>query len=120
MWRFGTPDQHERFLVPAIRGEKIAALGITEPGAGSDVASIRTTARACPGSDEPDVLAELDRAARDARLGPIGGGTDEIMKEILSKGLGCSRTPVALSGAELRGRSPDRRRFPPGTDLCAI
>jgi acyl-CoA dehydrogenase len=31
---------------------------------------------------------ELARAARDARLGPIGGGTDEIMKEILGKTLG--------------------------------
>jgi acyl-CoA dehydrogenase len=34
--------------------------------------------------DEP----ELARAARDARLGPIGGGTDEIMKEILGRSLG--------------------------------
>jgi len=49
IWRFGTPDQHERFLVPAIRGEKIAALGITEPGAGSDVAGIRTTAQRVDG-----------------------------------------------------------------------
>ena len=49
VWRFGTPDQHKRFLVPAIRGEKIAALGITEPGAGSDVASIRTTAKPVDG-----------------------------------------------------------------------
>jgi acyl-CoA dehydrogenase len=49
VWKFGTPDQHERFLVPAIRGEKIAALGITEPGAGSDVASIRTVARPVDG-----------------------------------------------------------------------
>jgi acyl-CoA dehydrogenase len=31
---------------------------------------------------------DLQRAARDARLGPIGGGTDEIMKEILGKTLG--------------------------------
>ena len=45
VFKFGTPDQHERFLRPAIRGEKVAALGITEPGAGSDVASIRTQAR---------------------------------------------------------------------------
>jgi acyl-CoA dehydrogenase len=30
----------------------------------------------------------IERAARDARLGPIGGGTDEIMKEILGKQLG--------------------------------
>ena len=43
---------------------------------------------AWPADEEPDPLAELDRAARDARLGPIGGGTDEIMKEILAKGLG--------------------------------
>ena len=49
MYRFGTPDQHERFLRPAIRGERIAALGITEPGAGSDVASIRTDARTVDG-----------------------------------------------------------------------
>jgi citronellyl-CoA dehydrogenase len=41
----GTKDQIETFLKPAIRGDKIAALGITEPGAGSDVAGIRTTAR---------------------------------------------------------------------------
>ena len=31
---------------------------------------------------------ELERVARDTRLGPIGGGTDEIMKEILGKQLG--------------------------------
>jgi acyl-CoA dehydrogenase len=31
---------------------------------------------------------EVERAARDTRLGPIGGGTDEIMKEILGKQLG--------------------------------
>jgi acyl-CoA dehydrogenase len=30
---------------------------------------------------------EIERMARDARLGPIGGGTDEIMREILSKSL---------------------------------
>ena len=44
VWKFGSPDQHERFLRPAIAGAKIGALGITEPGAGSDVASIRTRA----------------------------------------------------------------------------
>jgi acyl-CoA dehydrogenase len=47
--RFGTDDQKQRFLAPAIRGELIAALGITEPGAGSDVAGIRTFARRVDG-----------------------------------------------------------------------
>jgi alkylation response protein AidB-like acyl-CoA dehydrogenase len=41
----GTEDQRQRYLAPGIRGEKIGALGITEPGAGSDVASLSTTAR---------------------------------------------------------------------------
>jgi acyl-CoA dehydrogenase len=49
IFKFGTPDQHERFLRPAIRGDRICALGITEPGAGSDVASIRTEARRVDG-----------------------------------------------------------------------
>jgi acyl-CoA dehydrogenase len=44
IWKFGTDEQHRRYLVPAIRGEKIGALGITEPGAGSDVAALTTRA----------------------------------------------------------------------------
>ncbi len=49
IFKFGTPDQHQRFLVPAIKGEKVSALGITEPGAGSDVAGIRTFAKKVDG-----------------------------------------------------------------------
>ena len=45
----GTREQKDEFLAPALRGEKIAALGVSEPGAGSDVASIRTTARRVDG-----------------------------------------------------------------------
>ncbi len=40
----GTHEQKERFVRPVLEGRKIAALGITEPGGGSDVANIRTTA----------------------------------------------------------------------------
>ncbi|MDO8519939.1 MAG: acyl-CoA dehydrogenase family protein [Deltaproteobacteria bacterium] len=43
--KLGTEEQKQEFLVPAIKGEKIAALGITEPSGGSDVAHLRTTAR---------------------------------------------------------------------------
>lgn len=42
--RKGTKEQIEKFVKPVIAGEKIAALGITEPGGGSDVANIKTTA----------------------------------------------------------------------------
>ena len=41
----GTPDQQAEIIPPVLRGEQIAALGITEPGGGSDVAALRTTAR---------------------------------------------------------------------------
>jgi citronellyl-CoA dehydrogenase len=41
----GTKEQKEEFLMPAIRGEKIAALGVSEPNAGSDVAAIETVAK---------------------------------------------------------------------------
>src|SRR5213082_439104 len=41
----GTDEQKKEFLAPALAGEKIAALGISEPDAGSDVAHLRTTAR---------------------------------------------------------------------------
>jgi citronellyl-CoA dehydrogenase len=41
----GTKEQIEEFLRPALAGDKIASLGVSEPAAGSDVAGIRTTAR---------------------------------------------------------------------------
>jgi alkylation response protein AidB-like acyl-CoA dehydrogenase len=41
---FGTEDQIDRWLKPALRGELIGAIGITEPDTGSDVAAIRTRA----------------------------------------------------------------------------
>jgi acyl-CoA dehydrogenase len=37
-------DQREKYLLPTVRGDKICAMAITEPGAGSDAASISTTA----------------------------------------------------------------------------
>lgn len=40
----GTEKQKRRFLEPVLAGEKIAALGITEPGGGSDVANLQTAA----------------------------------------------------------------------------
>jgi acyl-CoA dehydrogenase len=47
--RMGTEEQKIRFLPQVLAGEKIAALAITEPGGGSDVANIQTTAlRAIP------------------------------------------------------------------------
>ena len=43
--RFGTAEQRERYLKPALRGEKIGTLALTEPEAGSDLGAMRTRAR---------------------------------------------------------------------------
>ena len=43
--RFGSDALRREFLAPAISGEAVACVGVSEPGAGSDVAEIRTNAR---------------------------------------------------------------------------
>lgn len=42
--QWGTEEQKQKYLVPQAKGEKIGAFGLTEPGAGSDVAAIQATA----------------------------------------------------------------------------
>ncbi|WP_316205000.1 acyl-CoA dehydrogenase family protein [Bradyrhizobium sp. SZCCHNS3004] len=43
--RFGSDEVRQEFLAPAISGDYVACIGVSEPGAGSDVASIKTAAR---------------------------------------------------------------------------
>ena len=43
--RFGSDELRKEYLAPAISGEHVACIGVSEPGAGSDVASIKTTAK---------------------------------------------------------------------------
>jgi len=50
--RFGSDEVRKEFLVPAIAGDYVACIGVSEPGAGSDVASIKTAAR----SDDDDYV----------------------------------------------------------------
>ena len=43
--RYGSPEQRERWLAPLVSGAAVAAIAVTEPGTGSDVARVRSTAR---------------------------------------------------------------------------
>lgn len=52
----GNPDLIDRFVRPALAGETIGALAITEPGGGSDVAGLRTTAVLVEGDGDPHYL----------------------------------------------------------------
>ena len=45
IYKFGTEDQKQRWLVPMCRGEILGAFGLTEPGGGSDAGATKTTAR---------------------------------------------------------------------------
>ena len=45
LFQWGNEEQKKKYLVPQARGEKIATYALTEPGAGSDAAGIRTTAK---------------------------------------------------------------------------
>ncbi|QEC46487.1 acyl-CoA dehydrogenase [Baekduia soli] len=47
--RFGTDEQQRTWLAPVLAGEHVAAIAVTEPGAGSDVAGIQATARSADG-----------------------------------------------------------------------
>jgi acyl-CoA dehydrogenase len=102
--RFGTPGQQARWLEPAIRGEKIGALAITEPGAGSDVASIRTRARRVDGGWVVDgaktyitngVRADFYVTAVRTRDDPSHGGLSFL---VLERGDGVSASPLAKLG----------------------
>lgn len=44
IYAFGTEEQKQKYLVPLANGEKIGAMGLTEPGAGSDAGATKTTA----------------------------------------------------------------------------
>ena len=44
IFKFGTPEQKEKFLRPLAEGKKMGAFGLTEPGSGSDAAAMKTTA----------------------------------------------------------------------------
>ena len=45
VYRFGTDEQKQKYLVPASTGSYLAAFGLTEPGAGSDTAALQSSAR---------------------------------------------------------------------------
>src|SRR5262249_15471461 len=45
VYRFGTDEQKKKYLEPSSSGKYLAAFALTEPGAGSDTAALKTTAR---------------------------------------------------------------------------
>src|SRR6201996_8268620 len=102
--RFGTEAQRERYVEPGLRGELIAALAITEPGAGSDVAGLRTHARRVDGGYvvngsktfitggvRADILVTAVKTTQD-------GGHHGLSFLIIERGPGVSSSPLRKLG----------------------
>jgi short-chain 2-methylacyl-CoA dehydrogenase len=69
---FGTPEQRERWLRPLATGEKLGSFGLTEPGAGSDAAGIRSAAtRRDDGWTLNGSKTFISNAGTDMSLGPV-------------------------------------------------
>jgi glutaryl-CoA dehydrogenase (non-decarboxylating) len=90
--RFADDDQKQRFLVPQARGEKLGCFGLTEPAAGSDVASMRTTAVRSDGGyvlngqkNWISYAVEADHSLVFAKTDP-GGRHDAITAFVVEKG----------------------------------
>jgi len=49
IWKTGTPEQKERFFRPALKGEKIACFGLSEPDGGSNIRAMKTRAEKVAG-----------------------------------------------------------------------
>ncbi len=108
---FGTDEQKRRWAVPIMRAEKTAALGMSEPGAGSDLASLSTRARLdgdrfvvngqkvwTSGAHHADVLLAFVRTDPDA---PKHKGISALIVETDTPGL------VRRPFRDITGRSPD-------------
>ena len=96
----GTKQQKEEFLAPAIKGDKIAALGITEPNAGSDVANIKTTAK----KDGDDFIINGSKTF-------ITNGTraDFITLAVRTGGAGFGGISLVLFPTDVKGYSVSRK-----------
>jgi len=101
----GTPALQAEVIPPVLRGETIAALGITEPGGGSDVARLRTTARL--DGDHYVIDGEkvfitsgvrADWITLAVRTGPSKGASGLSMIVVPAHTPGLSRTPLHKMG----------------------
>ena len=98
----GTPEQQDAFIPPAVRGEWIGALGISEPGGGSDVAAIKTRARL----DGDDLVISGQKLW-------ITNGTraDFIVLAVRTGGEGHRGVSLVLEGANFLTEGNDRVSF---------
>ena len=96
---FGSEEQKQRWLVPLARGEKLGSFGLTEPGAGSDVASIATRAtRRDGGWGINGSKTFISNAATEMSLGPVVLARSAEAEEGKRPGFGTFLVPLGTDG----------------------
>lgn len=123
---FGTEEQKQRFLPPLAHGERLAAIAVTEPSGGSDLAGLRTTARR---GGESYVLNGgkcfisnshiADLVAVIARTGEGAKGLTAFLIETGTPGLrpGREERKIGLRGLEMGEVIPEECRIPAGNRI---
>jgi alkylation response protein AidB-like acyl-CoA dehydrogenase len=97
---FGTDEQRQRYLVPVLRGDEWWALGMSEPDAGSDFASLRTSAERRDGSFVVNGQKVWTSHAHEARFATLYARTDpEAPKH---RGISCLILDLEAPGVTVR------------------
>lgn len=97
---FGTQEQQDRLLVPVLRGDEWWALGMSEPGSGSDLASLRTTARRVGDSFVVNGSKIWTTQARESRWATLYARTDP--EAARHKGISCLILDLESAGVDVR------------------
>jgi alkylation response protein AidB-like acyl-CoA dehydrogenase len=97
---FGTDEHRQRYLVPVLRGDEWWALGMSEPEAGSDFASLRTSAERRDGSFTVNGQKVWTSHAHEARFATLYARTDPNAPK--HRGISCLILDLAAPGVTVR------------------
>ena len=111
----GTDEQRERFLKPLARGEKLGAFCLSEPGAGSDAAAIRTVARAAGNKYVLSGTKQFVTSGAHADVGIVFAVTDAAAGK---KGISAFIVPTDSDGYRVARR--ESKLGQRASDLCQI
>lgn len=104
LYKFGTEEQKQKFLVPLASGEMIGAFGLTEPDAGSDPVSQQTTAQRAGDQYVINGTKRFITTGKNSKVVLITAKTDETKGH---KGISCFVIPKGTPGL-IVGRTEDK------------
>ena len=112
---YGSGEQKRRFLRPLARGEKISAIALTEPGAGSDAAAIATRARRDGDHWVIDGMKQFISSGSIAGMAMIIAQTDPALGR---RGIACFLTALPAPGWKVV--RVERKLGQRASDICQI